>query len=310
MIFLSIAFTFLSQRLVLLPHAVDRCVAASRDGFAKDGRIRIIEMVAVWLLVATVADGQGPGTLPPPGMLQESEPWPEQLEGIRPEAFLFQDESNTPVVMPRMSFEEIDRLRRLDRSGKSGDQIATLDSLSIVGTMGHARAQWQAELAIRLDGVGVRESVGRSVVVDIGFAGAHLLRAAEIRFASLENATASPPGDFIRGAYVRLTPSERPTQVDASVFRSSTRVSDESGALDGRLASSTTLPQNFPAELRQAMVAGGDDLTYHDRGYQLVLPIEPLLEKLLTPRSSMVVKVHLPFCGVFGRRRRASLGCR
>lgn len=255
--------------------------------------------------------GQGPGTLPPPGLLQNAEPWPEQLEGIRPDAFLFQDESNTPVVMPRMSFEEIDRLRKLDRGGRAGGQMATLERLSITGTMGQTRAQWNAEIAIRLDGAAVRETVGRSVLVDIGFAGAHLLNEAVVRFAPVSNSDradavrneagtdvvdgqAVDQGEDVAGAYVRLTPQESLGQIPASGLSDPTRAAASTTDMNGLPTDMAALPATFPNVLRQAMGAEGGAVMRSDLGYQVVLPVESLLKTLRAPRNSMVVTVQIP----------------
>lgn len=254
---------------------------------------------------------QGPGTLPPAGLLQNAEPWPDQLEGIRPDAFLFQDESNTPVVMPRMSFEEIDRLRKLDRGGRAGGQMATLERLLITGTMGETRAQWNAELAVRLDGAAVRETVGRSVVVDIGFAGSHLLSEAIVRFAprpdtdrdeavknesdpNVINRQAADRGEGVAGAYVRLTPQENVGQIRAGGPSNPTGDASSTTAMNDPPADMSALPATFPNVLRQAMGAEGGAMMRSDPGYQLVLPVESLLKELLTPRSSMVVTVQIP----------------
>lgn len=299
-------------------HAVGRCVGSLKENATASVTTSVSRMmVALMLSLSTVSIStgvaQGPGTLPPPGLLQDTEPWPERLEGIRPDAFLFQDESNTPVVMPRMSFEEIDRLRKLDRGGRSGDQIVTLERLWVTGTMGQSRAQWDAELAIRLDGAAVRESAGRSVVVDIGFAGAYLIQAADIRFApgvdvqrddaiatnnaEAGGADAERNGELVSGAYVRLTPRRDVGKFGAG-SPSDTVMGKTIGAFHAGLgvppADLSPLPPAFPAVLRQAMNADGGGVLRHDGGYQLVLPLESLVKKFASPRTAMIVKVHLP----------------
>ncbi len=310
MIFLSFKLFLVSQRLVRYTPPVDRCVASSQRFAASMSKRAVGLLVTMLLLSSAVGYGQAPGTLPPPGFLQDTTPWPEQLEGIRPDAFLFQDESNTPVVMPRMSFEEIDRLRRLDRGGRSGDQIATLERLFLAGTMGPARAQWNAELAVRLDGAAVRETVGRSVIVDIGFAGAHLLQAADVRFVPAANAQrdaslmdqaiqdlatpdAGANGEPVTGAYVRLAPRQTLEQTAAGLYSSVPVPSSNTGVVSGAPTDLSSRPTTFPTVLHQAMGVEGDGFSRRDGGYQLVLPIDSLLEKFLSPRTSLVVKVHL-----------------
>ncbi|EMI58401.1 ICP22 family protein [Rhodopirellula sallentina] len=261
-------------------------------------------------------DAQGPGTLPPPGLFDQANPWPEQLQGIQPEAFLFQDESNTPVVMPRMSFEEIDRLRKLDRGMRSGDRAATLERLAIDGTVEPTRAHWRADLIVRLESAAVRELAGRSVVVDLGFAGAHLIEAADVRFVragSLNGDTqqdvgsglADPSGKtessgenqlsgkIVPGAYVRLPP---PSEFSV-VGRSGTgpELSETSavlGPIPANASDSSSLPTTFPGTLRQAIGNGGNPWS-GAAGYQLVIPAESVLDPLTLPGEPPLIRVKL-----------------
>ncbi len=271
---------------------------------------------------------QGPGSPPPPGLFQNPQPWPEQLDGIRPEAFLFQDESNTPVVMPRMSFEEIDRLRKLDRGARSADRAATLERLTINGTIAASRAEFSAVLSVRLDGVAVREMIGQSVVVDIGMAGMHLLEAVDVRFATKEppsRDSISKPGadgETVAGAYLRLQVSgvssllsrDRPSAAsslnDTGVLvppansvglPRSTEMSETGDAdatlplrsLDDDSNNASFLLATFPAALRQAIGTENSGFLRPSGGYQLVLPVESLLEQLSSPRRSVLLIVRL-----------------
>ncbi len=284
MIFLSSEPAIRSTRLCAARRVIDRCTAF----------VTTIAVLAVW--GATHVHSQGPGTLPPPGLFQESNPWPEQLQGIQPDAFLFQDESNTPVVMPRMSFEEIDRLRKLDRGMRSGDRVSTLERLTVDGTVEPARAQWDADLVIRLEAAAVREMAGRAVVVDIGFAGAHLIEAAEVRFligTDPKQGSGEDRGQLIPGAYVRLPP---PTPFTVSGRAAVTNDAAETGTpmspIVGPSAESSTLPSTFPSPLRQAI--GGEANAWSGAGgYQLVIPSESVLDQSAAPREPPLVLVKL-----------------
>jgi hypothetical protein len=292
------------------------------------GLLGAVGMLGAVGFMATECRAQGPGTPPPPGLFQNPQPWPEQLEGIRPEAFLFQDESNTPVVMPRMSFEEIDRLRKLDRGARSADRVATLERLSINGTIAASRAEFSAVLNVRLDGVAVREMIGQSVVVDIGMAGTHLLEAVDVRFASNEQTSRDSkdkPGDAgesVEGAYLRLQASDASTSLSrdrpsaaSSLIETGVPVPPANPAdsprssemaqtgdanaglpprsLDGVSSDAAFLPANFPAALRQAIGTETSGFLRPGGGYQLVLPVESLLEQLSSPRRSVLLIVSL-----------------
>ncbi|MCM2372275.1 hypothetical protein [Aporhodopirellula aestuarii] len=240
---------------------------------------------------------QGPGTLPPPGLFEESDPWPEQLQGIRPDAFFFQDESSTPVVMSRMSFEEIDRLRKLDQGMRSGDRVATLERLTIDGVVEPTRAHWDAELIVRLEPAAVSELAGRSVVFDIGFSGAHLLEAAEVRFVHENRAgdgNDEAHGARIPGAYVRLPPPSQFTVRGRAILPGDAADAPSlTSPLVGSAAETPSLPSPFPSPLRQAIGMQQDAWNEEGGGYQLVLPSESVLDESTTTRESPLVSVKL-----------------
>jgi len=268
----------------------------------------IIAALIVFAVAMSATPGftQQPGTLPPAGFLEETAPWPDQLEGIRPDAFLFKDESNTPVVMPRMSFEEIDRLRKLDRGVRTGDRVATLERLSIVGSSGPTRAQWDVQLQVRLEPSAIREMLGKSITIDLGLAGAHLLEAAEIRLTDVASATnENPPepnrdteseptlGTLIPGAYVRFPVGGGAERIKITVPRQPGRGGDPAIVSPVGAATSQFLPDGFPAFLGNAIGAPSDRWGAASGGYQLVVPVEAVRSQSASPRNPPLILVKM-----------------
>lgn len=193
--------------------------------------------------VTVKTHAQPPGTMPPADLLRAESPWSGDLRGIRPEAFLFQDESNTPVVMPRMSFEEIDRLRKRDRGMQSGDPIATLERLTIRGQVDANRAEMTAVLMVRLDPLAIRQIGTPTVKVDIGLSGCHLLEPAKIQFSRDQRAELSKPDSVanVPGAYVRMAPSDA---VESSELKSRSVAIDPTSVAGGPVGYQLVLPSS------------------------------------------------------------------
>ncbi|SMP56747.1 hypothetical protein SAMN06265222_105202 [Neorhodopirellula lusitana] len=178
-----------------LEHAGTKPSAAGRSTrFA----FALLAFVFFSLLGNRPAPAQPPGTMPPSGLLRSEAPWTGPLQGIRPNAFLFQDESNTPVVIPRMSFEEIDRLLKRDRGLRASEQIATLERLDLNGHVSPERAELEARLVIRFDPSVLRHTGQPTAVIDLGFDGSNLLDAANVEL--LDRQTS------VNDAYVCLQP--------------------------------------------------------------------------------------------------------
>ncbi|MFG0263821.1 MAG: hypothetical protein ACF8AM_01560 [Rhodopirellula sp. JB055] len=120
---------------------------------------------------------QPPGTTPSPEVVRG------ESGGITPDAFLFLDESGTPVVMPRMSFEEIDRLRRLEQGIQVQDRRATLQRNNLVGSVHDQRAEFELDCHFVIDPRSTREGSSAPIVLDLGLNGFHLLEPAIVRTA-------------------------------------------------------------------------------------------------------------------------------
>lgn len=179
-------------------------------------------VILAWVTGVTTVTAQPPGTMPPPDLLRSESPWLGPLQGIRPDAFIFQDESGTPVVMPRMSFEEIDRLRKRDRGYQADEQFATLERLNLqaqvrsivekTGSNGDVpprtsdRGELRATALVRLDVSAIRQSGKPNVVVNLGFASSNLLGPATVRWYQSDEAFTQ--------AYVRLDPSDKQSSVN------------------------------------------------------------------------------------------------
>ncbi|MEO9591463.1 MAG: hypothetical protein ABJG45_07785 [Rhodopirellula bahusiensis] len=121
------------------------------------------------------ASAQPPGTTPTPEIIRGDS------GGIAPDAFLFLDESGTPVVMPRMSFEEIDRLRRLEQGIQVQDRRATLQRINLVGSVQEQRAEFELDCHFVIDPRTLREGTSTPIVLDLGLNGFHLLEPAIVR---------------------------------------------------------------------------------------------------------------------------------
>lgn len=237
--------------------------------------VRVVAMCFVGLSFAFLTNAkaiaQPPGTMPPADLLRAETPWSGDLQGIRPEAFLFQDESNTAVVMPRMSFEEIDRLRKRDRGMQSGDPIATLERITITGQVDGNRAAMKAVLMVRLDPLAIRQTGASAIKVELGLSGCHLLEPADIRFSGDPRTsqpsvrTTSDPLANIPGAYVRLTPS---ANVDLSSGRGV--ATDSNAPVPGPVGYQLVLPTKAFESRLNGEAAG--EPTNQDNGFPIELP--------------------------------------
>lgn len=136
------------------------------------------------LLVLLIADistllGQAPGAFPPDNGSRLS-PLSEVADAkngdqLPIEGFLFLDESGTPVLMPAMSFEEIDRLKSLDAGIESRSQGFSFQSLQLTGSTTTTRAEF--DLVLRFT---VQANDGRMVAVPLGMSNFHPLGPPEV----------------------------------------------------------------------------------------------------------------------------------
>lgn len=124
-----------------------------------------------WLLIGALA-AQGPGTRPPPEVMEGEKTPPD---GVPAEAFLFLDESGTPVMMPRMTWEEIERLKNLESGIDSPTQSYVFQSLQIEGSVEHGRALWDIDLRLTVD-----PTQGRWVAVPLGMGNFHRLEPPQV----------------------------------------------------------------------------------------------------------------------------------
>ncbi|TWU43262.1 hypothetical protein Q31b_23000 [Novipirellula aureliae] len=123
--------------------------------------------------------GQAPGTFPPDNGSRLSPstavPTSKNSDNLPVKGFLFLDESGTPVLMPAMSFEEIDRLKSLDAGIESRSQGYSFQSLQLVGSTTTTRAEF--ELVLRFT---IQPNDGRMVAVPIGMSNFHPLGPPEV----------------------------------------------------------------------------------------------------------------------------------
>ncbi len=125
---------------------------------------------ALLMLVAMpVGSAQPPGTTPPHDA-EESE-GDSSDSGIGAEAFFFLDQTGTPVMMPGMSWEELERLRDLREGIDSREQAYIFESLVIEGSASGARAELDVTMRLTVEPTG-----GRRVAIPLQMAKFNLLR--------------------------------------------------------------------------------------------------------------------------------------
>ena len=97
-------------------------------------------------LAATSGFGQRPGT-PPPRQLF-SDDIASDDEGLQIEAFLFRSESDNLIMMPGMTWDDVERLLDMDDGlGPTANQYS-YQSLEISGTSTGNRAELQVQLQL------------------------------------------------------------------------------------------------------------------------------------------------------------------
>ncbi|MCG8649236.1 MAG: hypothetical protein MI861_05355 [Pirellulales bacterium] len=123
---------------------IPRCIRA--------GLFPVVGMCG-WILAAGVAVGQPPGTDPPKEVFSDPDGTDGDANkgGLPFEAFLFQSESLTPVMMPAMTWEELERLQNLDVGAEVPSQIYSYRSLDIVGEAADERAAMEVTLKLSIE---------------------------------------------------------------------------------------------------------------------------------------------------------------
>ncbi len=112
---------------------------------SKCAALAIVFLVQIAIVPAISA--QPPGTRPP----SETLPTPESAAPPPVEGFLFLDESRNPVMMPRMTFEEIERLRNIEAGVDTRAQLYAFDSLEIDGMTEEGRCELDVTLRLSVD---------------------------------------------------------------------------------------------------------------------------------------------------------------
>lgn len=123
-------------------------------------------LVVVWMI--TVAHSQPPGTAPPRDVINA--PRDTSQEGLPIEAFLFLSEAQTEVFMPRLTWEEFDRLRKLEAGIAEANQVYSYQSLGIVGSVDGNRAEFDISLKLKIE-----STAGRRVSIPLRMRNFHLL---------------------------------------------------------------------------------------------------------------------------------------
>ena len=129
--------------------------------------------IGIGLLMAVVAAGQPPGTDPPRPVVESDDSEPPN--GLRAEGFYFLDQTGTPVLVPGMSWEELERLRDMRDGVDSRSQAYIFESLEISGSASGGRAELDVSVGLTVEPTG-----DRRVAVPLRMSTFHLLQVREV----------------------------------------------------------------------------------------------------------------------------------
>ena len=99
-----------------------------------------------------------------------------QGSGLRPHAFFFLDQTGTPVMMPGMSWEELDRLQGIREGLAPAGKPFIFESLEIDGVARGARAEVDVRLRLTVEPTG-----DRRIAIPLKMSGLFLLEPASMR---------------------------------------------------------------------------------------------------------------------------------
>ncbi len=120
-----------------------------RDDSRVPGGLRLIIAAGLFIAIGSIATAQPPGTLPPEQIFdRRAEP---ESEGIPVQAFMFLSESKTEVVMPSLTWEELQRLLDLDTGMDTANQSFGYESLEIRGSTEGERAEMEVVLRLSIE---------------------------------------------------------------------------------------------------------------------------------------------------------------
>ena len=145
---------------------------------------------------------QAPGTQPPQKLI----PGDGEPAGLPVEGFMVLDESGNPVMMPQMTFEEIQRLKNLEAGVDSPAQSYVLQSLRITGVAEAGRAELELTFDITID-----PTDGQRIAIPLQLSNFHRLGPPIVEGLEDYRLPVAPDGS----GYVLLTATDR--EVDAVV---------------------------------------------------------------------------------------------
>lgn len=194
------------------------------------GRWSLLASLFLVLSIISKCAAQPPGTPPPKlpadsGADQESDSLP-----IR--AFMFESETGNPVMMPEISWEELERLLDLDAGIDAERQAFSYQSLEISGSAGRERAE--LEVVLRL---AIEPTEGRSVSIPLRMDNFHRLAPPDVSGVDEYQMSLAADGS----GYVLRVKTDAASEAMLRM-RVSARVSSSSAArsLDFRLPDVTT----------------------------------------------------------------------
>lgn len=171
--------TLIAASAPILADALQRILLATAVFF-----VASLTYVASW----NVATAQPPGTRPP--FETPIEPNASEPDGSLPvKAFMFLDESGTPVMMPRMSLEKIDRLINKEAGVETQAQSYALDSLEIDAVAEEGRCEMDVVLRMSID-----SSNGKWISIPLRMKNFHRIGPADITGLDEHSMTVAPDG--------------------------------------------------------------------------------------------------------------------
>ncbi len=163
--------------------------------------ISMLMCASIWM--QSSASAQPPGTRPP--FETPIEPEAAESDGSLPvRAFMFLDESGTPVMMPRMSLEKIDRLVNKEAGVETRAQSYALDSLEIDAVAEEGRCEMDIVLRMSID-----SSNGKWISIPLRMKNFHRIGPADITGLDEHSMTVAADGS----GYVLQTKTTQPRDV-------------------------------------------------------------------------------------------------
>ncbi|MEM6468904.1 MAG: hypothetical protein AAF802_04995 [Planctomycetota bacterium] len=137
------------------------------------GLVVFTAVVCALFAESRVATAQPPGTFPPPEIVSPSSR--EDSEGLEVGGFLLYDELGIPILMPRASFEEAERLFEMKSNELGRRRLYFFEGVQIDGAIAGERAELSVQLELRIEA-----TRGETIEIPLAMENFHRLGAVEI----------------------------------------------------------------------------------------------------------------------------------